>query len=230
MEFKAAIDALKKLEGGADLASAIEAHVSKLDDKIYTVIGESRTKGTKAQTYEGVLGAIAKLLGIEGDLESALTNLETKLKSVVDEGKAAQTKLTETETRATTAEDKLKTFERQGKISEIAAKAGANAKALEKLLGDRLDELKVEGEAVKLGDKTLREFIEADETLKDFMPALFPAQQAGQKTEQRQPAGKLPSGSPNSGDAKEERAGRSYLNSIYGKTAELLTGKTAAKN
>lgn len=192
MKYTAAIAALKGLEGGADLASVIEGHVTELDQKAYKAIAESSAKSTKVDAYEGVLTAIAKSVGVEGDLESALPNLESKLKAVVDDGKSASTKLTEAETRATAAETQVKTFERQGKLSQIATKAGASVKALEKLLGDRLDDLTIDGETVKLGDKTLREFVEGDDALKDFVPALFPTT----TTDSKNGGKRLPAGTP----------------------------------
>ncbi|HEY9697024.1 MAG TPA: hypothetical protein V6D10_07160 [Trichocoleus sp.] len=221
MDFKAAIAALKKLDADNidELVSSIEGHVSKLEEKSYDTIGESRKNGSKARALQAVVEAIAKLVGVTGDdLESAL---EPKVKELVDSSKTAQTKVTELETRATTAESKVKDLESVTKLSEVAAKVGADAKVLKRLLGDKVSEMTIDGDAVKLGDKSLREFVEADEELKGFVPALFPTQQ---KQEKSPP--KLPSGSPNGGAGKDDRPSRSYLDSVYGKTADQLVGKT----
>jgi hypothetical protein len=192
MKFEEALAALKKLDGGADLASAIETHVNSQAEKIFTTIGESRTKGAKASNLEATLLAIAKTLGIEGDVDTVLTGLEPKVTAIASDLKTAQTKLAETETRATTAETKVQGFERKGKLADIATKAGASAAVLETLFGDKIDQLAIDGETVKFGDKALREHVESDVTLKEFVTSLFPP------TEQPQskPAPKLPSGSP----------------------------------
>jgi chromosome segregation ATPase len=190
MDFEAALEAIKKLEGGEALAAVIKTHLTKLDEKIYQVIGEKRTAGSKAQNLEAVVTAIAKTLGVEGDLDAALNTLESKVKTVVDEHKSAQTKVSDLETRATTAETKATGLERQGKITQAATKAGADAKVLERLLGDKVDELAIADDGVKIGDKPLREYVEAAEDLKPFIPALFPNQQ------QAKPQVKLPNGSP----------------------------------
>lgn len=225
MDYKAAIAALKKLDADdiEDLVFAIEGHVTKLEEKSYDTIGESRKNASKARALTETVQAIAKLLGVTGDdLESTL---EPKVKELFDNHKAAQTKVSELETRANTAEGKVKTLETDTKLSEVAAKIGADVKVLKRLLGDKLEEIKIEGDAVKLGDKSVKEYVEADDELKAFAPALFPTQQ---KQEQK-PTPKLPSGSPSGGNDRSERASRSYLDSVYGKTADQLVGKTADK-
>jgi hypothetical protein len=81
---------------------------------------------------------------------------------------------------------------------------------LETLFGDKLDQLAIDGETVKFGDKLLREHVEADATLKDFLPSLFPS------TEQPQskPAPKLPSSPPSSGNTSKDPVG-AYLKRTY---------------
>lgn len=214
MEFKAAIAALKKLdaENIEELVSAIEGHITKLEEKSFDTIGESRKNASKARTMQATVEAIAKTLGVEGDLESITTALEPKVKEIFDNHKTAQTKVTELETRATTAEAKVKDLESGTKLSEIAAKVGADAKVLKRLLGDKLGEMAIDGDAVKLGDKSLKEYVEADEELKGFAPSLFPTQQ---KQEQKPTTPKLPGGSPNGqqpnpgNDAYAKATGRS---------------------
>lgn len=220
MDYKAAIAALKKLDADevADLVSAIEGHVGKLEEKSFETIGESRKNSTKARALSEAMQAIGKILGVEGDdLESTL---EPKVKELFDSNKTAQSRVSELETRASTAEGKVKSLESDSKLNQISGKIGADPKVLKRLLADKLEEIKVEGESVKLGDKELKEYVEADEDLKAFAPALFPTQQ---KSEQK-PAPKLPSGSPSGNSQKDERPARSYTNSIYGKTADHLIG------
>lgn len=209
MKFSEALAAIKALENGSELASAIEGELEGLKTKNYEVIGEKRNATTKAQTLETTVTAIAKAAGIEGDLESILTTLEPKVRESLQKLTTVETKLTEAETRATSAESKIKTFERKDKLSEIAVAAGASAAVLEQLLGDRFEELKLEGEGdqqvVKFGDKLLKDAIAADPKLKLFEASLFPAAQAETKTPATpptKPAAKLPGGTPASGDGK----------------------------
>jgi hypothetical protein len=191
MKFEEALAALKKLDGGADLASAIETHVNSQAEKIFTTIGESRTKGAKASNLEATLLAIAKTLGIEGDVDTVLTGLEPKVTAIASDLKTAQTKLAETETRATTAETKVQGFERKGKLADIATKAGASAAVLETLFGDKIDYLSIDGETVKFGDKLLRGTRRSRRRAEKFrlLPISFSAARA-------EDTPKLPSGSP----------------------------------
>ena len=191
MEFTAALAALKKLENGAELATAIESHVTALDGKVFAAAGDSRAKASKADSLEATVLAIAKSLGIEGETEAILTTLEPK----ITELKATQTKLTEAESRATAAETKVKGFETQTKLNDIAVKAGASAAVLQTLFGDKIDQFSIDGENVKFGDKLLREHVEADSVLKQFSASLFPNSQQQQQPAKTQP--KLPSGTAN---------------------------------
>lgn len=199
MKFSEALEAIKKLENGADLASAIEGELDGLKSKNYEIIGEKRNATTKLSAIEAALMAVASAVGITGDIDAVLGAIEPK----ITELKTAQTKLTEAETRATAAETKVSSFERKGKLANIATKAGASAAVLETLFGEKLDQFAIEGETVKFGDKSLREYVEADAVLKDFIPSLFPASaQVDPKPEAAKPQAKLPSGSPK-GDAPD---------------------------
>jgi hypothetical protein len=212
MDFLQAIAALKKLNvEGTDIAAlvgAVEAEVSRLNDKVYTTIGEARSKNSKATTLEAAVMAIAKVLGItETELDSVITALEPKVKEAVDGKKNAETKATEAETKLAAAEGKVKGFEQDATVNAIATKAGADPKVLKRLLGDKLGEMAIADDGVKLGDKSLREFVEADDDLKSFIPALFPtnvktSDTTNSKTDNKSPESKrvLPSGSPKSDD------------------------------
>jgi hypothetical protein len=231
MKFSEALAAIGKLENGSELVSAIEGELEGLKTKNFEVIGEKRNATTKAQTLETTVLAIAKTLGITGDLDTVLSSIESKAQSVASESTQLKADKTALETRATQAEGKLQGFERKSKLADIATAAGANAAVLERLLGDKLDELKIEGEGadrvVKLGDKALKEAIAADDVLKQFEAALFPAQSSNTTAKETKTPPKLPSGNPNGSPKDGERASRSYLNSTYGKTADFLMGKTA---
>lgn len=211
MNYEAALQALKALdvENAAELASAIEGKVSDLEAKNYSVIGEKRTVTTKNQAMQTALEAIAKSLGIEGDIDTVLEQTQSKVTGLASENAQLKTDKTALETRATDAESKVTTFERKDKIADIANAAGASPAVLAKLFGDRLDDLKIEGEGddrtVKLGDKSLREHVDGDDSLKAFAPALFPGEKTGEKT---QP--KLPSGGPQ-GESKADDVLGDYL-------------------
>ena len=137
MDYKAALAAVKALDGGAELASVIESHVTGLDQKNYTLIGEKRTETTKRQTMQSALEGIGKALGIEGDVEAVISSAQGKVQTIVSERDAATTKTTDLEKRATDAEAKISGFERKQKFTEAAAKSGANATVLENLFKDK---------------------------------------------------------------------------------------------
>ncbi|MEO0533253.1 MAG: hypothetical protein AAF215_05235 [Cyanobacteria bacterium P01_A01_bin.123] len=202
MDYKEALKRIKALEvdDAADLVSAVEGEVERLNSKNFEIIGEKRNATTKAQSMQTALEAIGKALGIEGDVDAILENAQTKVTGLVSEAEKLRTDKTALETRATEAEGKVKTAERRTKLSEVATKAGASVEVLEKLLGDKVDELAIADDGVKLGDKPLREYVEGDDALKAFIPALFPTTEPpkggndtkGKKTQ-------LPSGSPKGG-------------------------------
>lgn len=212
MDFKTAINALKKLDADNidELISAVEGHVSRLEEKSYETIGESRKNATKARTLQASLEATAKILGLEGEIETLSETLEAKVRELADAHKAAQTKLSEAESRASSAEGKISTLERQGKLRDIASKVGADSKVLERLLAEQIDNIQISGDAVTLNEKPLKEWIEADAELKPFLPALFP-----QSPEQpKKPEVKLPSGGPD-GKPETKDLVSAYLQRTY---------------
>ena len=175
MDLQKALAAIKALEGGAELASAIESHVSGLDQKNYTLIGEKRAETAKRQTMQSALEGIGKSLGIEGDVEAVISSAQGKIQTLTSDRDAAVTAKTELETKVTEAESKVTAFERKTKFSDAAAKSGANAAVLEKLFGDKIDDLTIANDGtVKIGDKPLKDYVEADDGLKPFLTALFP--------------------------------------------------------
>lgn len=215
MDLKEALAAIKKLDNGADLVSAIESEIDRLNSKSYEVIGEKRTETSKRQSLETALTAIAKAVGLEGDVETILKDAESKVASIVTEANQLRTDKTALETRATEAESKVKAAERLGKVAEIATKAGADAKVLERLLGEKLEEIAIADDGVKVGDKSLRDYVEADEALKPFIPALFPTQQKQEQKSEQKPAPKLPSGAPSGNSENKQDPVGSYLKRTY---------------
>ena len=224
MDYSAALVAIKGLENGAELASAIEGKIGALEAKNYEVIGEKRSATQKAQAAEDALKSAAKALGIDGDVDALLDQVPTKAKEIATTAATLTTEKTALEARATEAENKVQTFDRQGKWAEIAAKAGVNPKVLERLLGDKFDELKIDGDAVKVGDQPLKDFIAADDNLKAFAPALFqtetPASGGNPRKQQ------LPGGAPGSDKEKPDPL-QSYTARNYG-GLKALKKQTAA--
>ena len=198
MDYKAALAAVRGLDNGAELASAIEGHVSGLDQKNYTLIGEKRSETTKRQAMQTALEGIGKSLGIEGDVEAVISSAQGKVQSLASDRDAAVKTKDDLEKRATDVEGKVTQFERQGKFTEAATKSGANVAVLERVLGDKADELEIADDGTgKVGDKPLKEYVEADDGLKPFMASLFPDGKNNQS-----PAKKtdLPGGPPSDGD------------------------------
>jgi hypothetical protein len=215
MNLQEALAAIKKLENGADLVSAIESEIDRLNSKSYEVIGEKRTETSKRQSLETALVAIAKAVGLEGDVEAILKEAEGKVVGLATEANQLRTEKATLETRATEAETKVKAAERSGKVAEIAAKVGADAKVLERLLGDKLEEIAIADDGVKVGDKSLQDYVDADESLKPFIPALFPTQAKDQKPPEQKPTPKLPSGAPSGNSDNSKDLVGSYLKRTY---------------
>ncbi|MGD1941850.1 MAG: hypothetical protein ACFB0G_11110 [Leptolyngbyaceae cyanobacterium] len=218
MDYSQALSKLKglDLEGKDELVSAIEGKVSALETKNFEVIGEKRTATQKSQAMQTALEAISKAVGVEGDIDTILEATQSKVTGLASENAQLKTDKTALETRATEAEGKVTTFERKDKIGDLAAVAGANAAVLSTLFGDRLDDLKVEGEGdartVKLGDKPLKEYVEGNDSLKAFAPALIPRSLPHKEGETKN---KLPPGGPKSDDSKATDPVGSYLSKTY---------------
>lgn len=218
MDYKSALSAIRKLDADDvdELVSAIETHVSGLEEKSFNTIGESRKNAARARATQEAINAIGSILGISGDdLES---QLESKVKEIADTAKTATAKVSELESRATAAEAKAKELQGGLKLNEVAATAGADVKVLRRLLGDKIDEMTVENSTVKLGDKSLKEYVEADEELKPFAAALFPSAQPESK-----PAPKLPSGSPDGKPPQSTNPVDAHIERNYG-GIKALTG------
>jgi hypothetical protein len=225
MDYTAALAKLKslELEGKDELISAIEGKVSTLETKNYEVIGEKRNASTKAQSMQSALEAIAKAVGVEGDIDTILESAQGKVTGIaakVSELEAAKTTL---ETTLAETTSKVQTFERKGKLQELATRSGANAAVLERLFPD-LDTLVVGDDGtVMLGDKPLAEAVEADPTLKAFAPALFVGT-APAPGPAPAPKGtpKLPGGSPTPAPAADPVA--AYVGKAYGGAKALGLG------
>lgn len=226
MDYQAALNKLKTLEveGVADLVSAIEGKVSDL-------IGEKRNTAQRNMTLGETLEAVAKGLNLEGVVERdangvyLLGDKSGDLPMTVQEIRRSkdtlQKQYDEASGKLTEAEGKAKTLERKTKLQEISAASGAVATVLEDLLGDRIAEVAITDGAAMLGDKPLREALEADERAKLYLPALFPA---ASTPEPEKPKAKLPGGNPG-GEGEKTDPVNAYFGSTY-KGIEALTKTT----
>lgn len=209
MDYKQAIADLKRIDGTADSVSALENELERLTSKNYELIGENRRATGKVASLQTSIDAIVEATGADGeDVTAKFTAATEKVKSLATQLSEANTRASAAETKSTEAETKLTGLERKATIATAAAKTGAVAGVLEKLLGDRVSELTIDGDTVKLGDKPLREFVEAEADLKAFIPALFPAQQAGTGIQ-------LPSAPPNGQAPTPANPVDAYLNKTY---------------
>jgi hypothetical protein len=226
MDAKQALSKLRSLEAedAAELASVLENALEAAEQKAFTTIGEKRTATQKNQALAETLEAIARGLDISGSVDELLDKLPGAVQDVRRSRDELTTKAETLETTLTEATTKVQTFERRGKLTEIAAAAGANAAVLERLFGDQIDTLAVVDGVAKLGDKPLREAVEADEALKAFAPALFVAA-ATQPTPAAKAPGKLPGGSPAA--AKPTDPVAAYVGKAYGGAKALGLGNSA---
>jgi hypothetical protein len=199
MEYAAALAAIKGLENGAELASAVEGKIGALEAKNYEVIGEKRSAAQKAAALETAITSIGKSLGLEGDTESLIDQAPVKIKTIAESAATLATEKTALESRVTEAESKAEKLDRAGKWSEYAAKSGANPEVLERLLADRFGEISVnDAGAVLVGTVPIADFVAAAPELKAFAPALFPAAAPPETDSDTQRKQQLPGGAPKS--------------------------------
>lgn len=185
MDITEIIKKVKSLEGGAELGSELETAVGQLQAKNYEVLGEKHRATRERDSLKESLSAIVSTLGLEdGDLDEQLTQAQATVKTLKSELDSERAKRTEFEQKLSEAQGKVTAFERKTKIASIASAANAVPEVLERILGDRLDDLKTEQTAegqtvVKLGDAELKEAIASDPALSPFAPALFKAADGG---------------------------------------------------
>ena len=224
MDAKQALSKLRSLEAedAAELASVLEAALETAEQKAFTTIGEKRTATQKNQALTETLEAIARGLNLEGTVDDLLDNLPSAVQDVRRARDELTTKAETFEQQLAEAQGKVQTFERKGKLQELATAAGANAAVLEKLFPD-LDTLSLtEDGGVLLGDKPIKEAIAADPDLKAFAPALFVADVAPAPAPAPAPKGKLPGGSP--APAPEADPVAAYTAKAYGGAKALFGG------
>jgi hypothetical protein len=219
-----ALNKLRGLEadGAAELASVLQTALESAEQKAFTTIGEKRTATQKNQALSEALEAVARGLNLDGSVEDLLDKLPGAVQEVRKGRDELATKAETYEQQLTEATSKLQTFERKGKLQELATKSGANAAVLERLFPD-LDALAIgEDGVVKLGDKPLAEAVEADPTLKAFAPALFVGTADPAPAPAPKAPPKLPGGSPTPAPAADPVA--AYVGKAYGGAKALGIG------
>jgi hypothetical protein len=181
MKYAEAIQALK--DSGLENASEIVATITK--------------EATELQKYKKQRDDLEKLINasLEG-FGSESDSYESRLKILADDLKTSKQAL-ETEKKSREEfEGKVKHLERYNLVQTAAAKSGAAVEVLDKLLSSSQDELKVDGDAVTIAGKPLKDYAEAN--WKPFIPALLPQSTSSSTTSSSPPnsSTSLPSGSP----------------------------------
>lgn len=208
----------------AELADVLSAALEKAENKNFEVIGEKRNATQRAQALSETLEAVARGLNLEGSVDELLDKLPNQVQDIRRAREQLQQQYDEASSKLNDAQGKLNGFERKAKINDLASKAGASPVVFERLFGDQLDQIAAaEDGTVKLGDKPLKEAVEADEALKAFLPALFPT--ATKPTDKGaggsgNPPPRLPSAGP--GEAgKPANALAAYVASAYSGPTKL---------
>ena len=223
MDAKQALAKLRSLEAedAAELALVLENALESSEQKAFTTIGEKRTATQKNQALAETIEAIARGLNLDGTVDELLDKLPGAVQEVRRSSDELKTKAETFEQQLAEATGKVQTFERQGKLQQVATAAGANLPVLERLFGDQLDTLEVGKDGVKLGEKTLREAMEEDAALKPFIPAMFTTATPGPAPASK-PAPQLPGGSPAPANPADPVA--AYVGKAYGGAKALGIG------
>lgn len=171
------------------LIDAIKANVKlTLDEKRATTARNAELETLVAAIVEGT-GAAGESLADK--VKDAAAKVAALTKTVGDK----DTELAKLVTEKATLEGTLGALKRKATIGEIAAKIGASAAVLDRLVTDAAT-IEVDGEAVKIGGVVMADWLESTD-IKPFTPALFPDKSLT-KSESRLP--KLPSGPASADD------------------------------
>jgi len=226
MDAKQAIAKLKKLdaEEAADLASVLEKRLGELEADKFAEINKAQTAMSKLASLEAALVGAGKAIGLDGDAEALLPAIEPKVRELTASLSTTQAKLTEEQSARTNAETRVAAFERQVKLSELANKSGAQVAVLERLFGNELDKFAIDGDAVKFNGQPLRDVVESDQTLKAFLPALFPVTEIPVDAAPEPTLPRLPGTAPTPTVPTPDPALSSYADR-YNAVNALLAGK-----
>jgi len=220
VKYSEALAAVRGLDGGAELAQVIAEQFAEVQEKLdaeksktYSLIGEKRSVGDRVHRLESAIIDMSKSVGFsdESDIGVLLEQIPDKVKSYSQQNSELSALKEELEARATEAEGKVKIYDRANKWQELANKAEVNQSVLEKLLGEKFDEISIDEEqGVVIDGKPLREYVEADESLNVFAPALF--REAAAENNRR---ATLPGAPPRKADKKEDPVA-AYRNRHFG--------------
>jgi len=177
MNYAEAIQALKNsgLENAAEIVTVITKEATEL-----------QKYKKQREDLEALINATLQGFGNESD------SYESRLKNLSDDLKTTKQTLEAEKKSKEEFEGKVKHLERYNLVQTAASKSGASVEVLDKLLSSSQDELKVDGDAVTIAGKPLKEYAETN--WKPFVPALLP--QSASSTPASKPSTTLPSGSP----------------------------------
>lgn len=192
MDVSEAIALLAEVDNGQEAIKIINARIAELSK------AEKKTKNLEA--------AIAKIIetsGAEGtDLNSQLDSAAEKIKTLADQLRQSDEKLT-------ASNQKLSQLERGALIGSAAQKVGAVPEVLQRLLKPEDDLVVGEDGVIKIGGKELKEYASSNPDWKPFIPALFPSAETTTNS-----TTKLPNAGTNGEDKKADPVAN-YMKNRY---------------
>lgn len=225
MEWKQAIAHLKAIEGASEAAGILESEVNRLTNANFELVKDVRRETSKSKDAEGKLTDLLHLLGAEGeDLKAKAESANTKAKTLQDDLDKALKEKGEIETKYTTLEGEAVGLKRRTLIQEAATKSGAVVDVLTTLAKDLpVERIIIEGGGVAIASEdgkqktALKEY--AEQEWASFVPALFPTQSTSSNQQ------RLPGGSPNGEQPRQDSPLQTYRTGTYDKTIERLRTK-----
>lgn len=221
MDWKAAIAAIKSIEGTSEPLSALEAEINRLTNANFELVKDVRRESSKSKEAETKLTDLLQLLGAEGeDLKGRVDSANEKAKNLQSENSKLVKEKGDLVEKYKTIESEKVTLQRRTLIQDAAAKSGAVADVLTTLAKDiPIERILVEKDGVAIASvdgkqKTaLKEYAEAQWTA--FVPALFPNNSSSTT--------RLPTGGTSNGKPNDISPLQAYRAGTYDKTIERLT-------
>lgn len=224
MDWKAAIAAIKSIEGTSEPLSALEAEINRLTNANFELVKDVRRESSKSKEAETKLTDLLQLLGAEGeDLKGRVDSANEKAKNLQSENSKLVKEKGDLVEKYKSIESEKVTLQRRTLIQDAAAKTGAVADVLTTLAKDiPIERILVEKDGVAIASvdgkqKTpLKDY--AAEQWAAFVPALFPSSPSINTT-------RLPNGGTSNGKPNDISPLQAYRSSTYDKTIERLTNK-----